>query len=349
MSELGNTTLEGTNSSNQGKQVNLNSDPSQSSQESTFQPINLSDYTKWTVIEVIKWCIVSLQIDENDQLCQNIRFNDITGDLLPELTLEDCENLCQDETNPQASLTKAVRLKIMINKLKDSNHEMVNCKETFQQQQENITIVLNNLYSTVNTKLQDYQSQYTQLRMDILDLVKTSDPLNDINNNNNLVRDNDESTLQPRLSRSGSRRKTHSSKPSSEHLQRRQETPTQEMSHSTSNNSLNKHVHEPTMGHNEALKQLRASKDDSSEKILKNAMRRHGLNDQDWRQYVLVIGYGDQERMLESNENPVIVFKNLKQQGLHPTIMLRRRGDFEELQSGDMLHHTDDITPGGRL
>lgn len=333
---------------NEEGHVNLDSNSSQSSQESSFQSINSGDYTKWTVNQVIMWCISSLEIDENDQLCENIRSNDITGDLLPELTLEDCQNLCQNGTNSQESLKKAVRLKIMINKLRDTGYETVHGKKAFPEQQENITVVLNNLYTTVSNKLQDYQSQYTQLRMEILDLVRTSDPLQDINDNNNNS-NNDESTLQPKLSRSTSSRRTYSSKSSSEHLQKRQETPTQGLTQSTSNNTLNRAVNEPTPGHNEALKQLRASKDDSSEKILKSAMRRHGLNDQDWRQYVLVIGYGDQERILESNENPVIVFKNLKQQGLHPTIMLRRRGDFEELQSGDMLHHTDDITPGGRL
>ena len=97
---------------------------------------------------------------------------------------------------------------------------------------------------------------------------------------------------------------------------------------------------------NEALKQLRASKEDSCERILKNAMKRHNLADQDWRQYVLVICYGDQERLLELNEKPVIIFKNLKQQGLHPAIMLRRRGDFEEVA---MMNGSDNVTPGGRL
>lgn len=332
---------------NQEEHVRSNSNSSQSSQESTFQSINSNDYTKWTVNQVILWCVSSLEIDENDQLCQNIRLNDITGDLLPELTLTDCQNLCQDDTTSKESLTKAVKLKIIINKLKANEHEMVHGEEAFQQQHKSINVALNNLYTTVNHKLQDYQSQYTQLRMEILDLVRTSDPLQDINENNNSY--NDEKTLQPKLSRSTSSRRTYSSKSSSEQVQKRQDVPTQNISQSTSNNSLNRAVNEPTSGHNEALKQLRASKDDSSEKILKSAMRRHGLNDQDWRQYVLVIGYGDQERILESNENPVIVFKSLKQQGLHPTIMLRRRGDFEELQSGDMLHHTDDVTPGGRL
>lgn len=97
-------------------------------------------------------------------------------------------------------------------------------------------------------------------------------------------------------------------------------------------------------GSNEPLKQLRASKEDSCERILKNAMKRHHLNEQDWKQYVLVICYGDQERILDLEEKPVVIFKNLKQQGLHPAIMLRRRGDFEELNMSG-----EDVTPGGRL
>ena len=90
------------------------------------------------------------------------------------------------------------------------------------------------------------------------------------------------------------------------------------------------------------MKQLRASKEDSCEKVLRNAMKRHNLNEADWRQHVLVICYGDQERVLDLDEKPVQIFKSLKQQGLHPAIMLRQKGDFEEV--GEMA-----ATPGGRL
>lgn len=325
--------------------------------ELPLQTINLSDYTKWTVNDVVQWCILSLEIAEMDRLCQNIRLNDITGDLLPELSLNDCKYLCHEAEREltKNGLQKAIKLKIMINKLKDNNVNTDNVsttdRERLQQQEENMTLVLNNLYSTVTTKLQDYQSQYQQLRMDILDLVKNTDT-----NNNN-----EETTLRPKIRRSTSSRRnqsrsTESSIPTL--AQRRTEsTNSIDVPHSPSKNSFNStnlaptptNVNAASPTHNEALKQLRASKDDSSEKILKSAMRRHNLNDKDWRQYVLVIGYGDQERILEAHENPVVVFKNLKQQGLHPTIMLRRRGDFEELQSNDMLGRGDGVTPGGRL
>lgn len=331
-------------------------------------PINLSDYLKWDVNNVVQWCISSLQIKESDVLCANILNNEITGDLLPDLSLDDCKDLCQSNesnslNNEDETLKKAIQLKIMINKLKNSEQTSID-QEKLDEQQENMTIVLKNLYSTVTTKLQDYQSQYTQLRMDILDLVKNSDPIVEHTSTTSIIKDqveSDEATLQPQrpsMKHSGSSRRSHSSRPSESSIQtsqRRPETPVTDVSrpafnnsHSMGNISTTETVSSPSHADG-ALKQLRASKDDSSEKILRSAMRRHNLNDKDWRQYVLVIGYGDQERILEPHENPVVVFKNLKHQGLHPTIMLRRRGDFEELQSGEVFQSNDDVTPGGRL
>lgn len=69
-------------------------------------------------------------------------------------------------------------------------------------------------------------------------------------------------------------------------------------------------------------------------------MKRHKLND-DWRNYALVICYGDQERILELDEKPVQIFKELKEKGEHPAIMLRQKADF----SGKKLSET----PGGKL
>jgi hypothetical protein len=89
----------------------------------------------------------------------------------------------------------------------------------------------------------------------------------------------------------------------------------------------------------EPLKQLRASSDDPCSKILQAAMKRHKLND-NWRNYALVICYGDQERILELNEKPVLIFKELKEKGEHPAIMLRQKADFNGVVSG---------TPGGKL
>lgn len=87
----------------------------------------------------------------------------------------------------------------------------------------------------------------------------------------------------------------------------------------------------------EPLKQLRASTDDPCSKILQAAMKRHKLND-DWRNYVLVICYGDNERILRLDEKPVLIFKELKEKGEHPAIMLRQKAEGITTN-----------TPGGKL
>ncbi|CAI4037562.1 hypothetical protein SMKI_03G0350 [Saccharomyces mikatae IFO 1815] len=320
--------------------------------------INNEDFFQWSVNDVITWCISTLEVEETDQLCQKLRENDIVGDLLPELSLEDCQELCE------GNLNKAIKFKILINKLRVTKLEWKDEKT-----QEDMVTVLRNLYTTTSAKLQEFQSQYTRLRMDVLEIMKTSSNSSPINthgpsntapsSNNTIIPTNDGVTLpqtdyfdtvhhrqspsrrespvtvfrQPSLSRSKSLLKDSKNK-----VPQISTNQTHPSSTSTANT--------PGPSPNEALKQLRASKEDSCERILKNAMKRHNLADQDWRQYVLVICYGDQERLLELNEKPVIIFKNLKQQGLHPAIMLRRRGDFEEVA---MTNGSDNITPGGRL
>lgn len=298
-------------------------------------PVITDDFTNWTINEVVAWCISSLEITEEDLLVEKIRSNEITGELLPELTFEDCKELCGGD------LSKSIRLKVLLNKLQDDADQ----DSKLQEQQEHMVVALKNLYSTTSQKLQDYQTQYGRLRLDILEIVKTSNvgpktpaqhqtlhatqAPHDYFDGPHHQQDYSHTHLgaptpMPSVSRKGS---TLLSKPSA--------------SRSSSSN-LNE-VQAGGIG-NEPLKQLRASKEDSCERILKNAMKRHNLADHDWRQYVLVICYGDQERILDLEEKPVLIFKNLKQQGLHPAIMLRRRGDFEELNMGG-----DDVTPGGRL
>lgn len=97
-----------------------------------------------------------------------------------------------------------------------------------------------------------------------------------------------------------------------------------------------------TASGSEPLKQLRAKTDDPCYKILQHAMRRHGISNDDWRKYALVICYGDQERVLELNEKPVVIFRELQEQGQRPAIMLRQ------------IDYNDDdetitATPGGRI
>jgi hypothetical protein len=106
---------------------------------------------------------------------------------------------------------------------------------------------------------------------------------------------------------------------------------------------------------NEPLKQLRASTEDSCLKILQQAMKRHHIPRDDWSKYVLVICYGDKERILKLAEKPVVIFKELQELGKHPAIMLRQ---LATTTSDEMAHDNgamyedsrigDDI-PGGIL
>lgn len=102
----------------------------------------------------------------------------------------------------------------------------------------------------------------------------------------------------------------------------------------------------------EPLKQLRASSDDSCLKILQQAMKRHHIPRDDWLKYVLVICYGDKERILKLAEKPVIIFKELQELGKHPAIMLRQLATSREEEEEDVLYQDlrigDDI-PGGTL
>lgn len=99
---------------------------------------------------------------------------------------------------------------------------------------------------------------------------------------------------------------------------------------------------------NEPLKQLRASLDDSCLKILQQAMKRHHIPRDDWLKYVLVICYGNKERILKLAEKPVIIFKELQELGKHPAIMLRQLAEAPEDGAYDDLRIADDI-PGGTL
>ncbi|AJQ42799.1 Ste50p [Saccharomyces cerevisiae YJM1549] len=320
--------------------------------------MNNEDFSQWSVDDVITWCISTLEVEETDPLCQRLRENDIVGDLLPELCLQDCQDLCDGDLN------KAIKFKILINKMRDSKLEWKDDKT-----QEDMITVLKNLYTTTSAKLQEFQSQYTRLRMDVLEVMKTSSSSSPINthgvsttvpsSNNTIIPSSDGASLSQtdyfdtvHNRQSPSRREspvTVFRQPSLSHsksLHKDSKNKVPQISTNQSHPSAVSTANTPGPSPNEALKQLRASKEDSCERILKNAMKRHNLADQDWRQYVLVICYGDQERLLELNEKPVIIFKNLKQQGLHPAIMLRRRGDFEEVA---MMNGSDNVTPGGRL
>ncbi|QLQ78712.1 hypothetical protein HG537_0B00610 [Torulaspora globosa] len=307
-----------------------NPEPPVDTLKASESPLITDDFAKWTVEEVISWCVSSLEISADDPVVDQIRLNGICGELLTELTFDDCKELCCQDVN------KAVRLKVVLNRLQND----ADGESKLTEQQQHMVVALRNLYSTVSQKLQEYQTQYAKLRLDVLEIVKTSNlspkiPSHAVQSSEDYFggshhpADYASTNFATPVPLSSMPRKSSS-------LSTR---PPPKMSTSS-------YFNEPPSSaiSNEPLKQLRASKEDSCEKILKNAMKRHNLVEHDWRQYVLVICYGDQERILELDEKPVVIFKNLKQQGLHPAIMLRRRGDFEELNMGG-----ESATPGGRL
>ncbi|CAR29035.1 hypothetical protein ZYGR_0W00630 [Zygosaccharomyces rouxii] len=310
-------------------EVQLNLNPS---------PFVGEEYTRWSVEDVVKWCIFSLELQDEDPLVDQLRKNAINGELLGELTLEDCKELCEDD------LSLAIRFKVLCNRLQQG----VNGDTKLQEQQENMIVALKNLHSAISQKLQEFQSQYTRLRGDVLEVVKTS-------NSSPKPPSQQQFAYQQQAAGSDYFDTTHHGG----EFATGQATPhgiSRKMSgHSVKpanpSRSTSSHLVNETLAPSQAsqqvssepLKQLRASKEDSCERILKNAMKRHNLSDQDWRGYVLVICYGDQERVLDLDEKPVVIFKNLKQQGLHPAIMLRRRGDFAEVDT------EGNVTPGGRL
>ncbi|GAV29319.1 hypothetical protein PMKS-002801 [Pichia membranifaciens] len=97
----------------------------------------------------------------------------------------------------------------------------------------------------------------------------------------------------------------------------------------------------------DTLKQLRAKTEDPCYKILQAAMRSHKLDKSEWRNYVLIICYGgDKERVLRYDEKPVVVFKELSELGLSPSMMLRQ---VEDTDDTGYVNSEDYETPGGRL
>lgn len=356
--------------------------------------MNTDDYIQWDSNAVARWCASSLQVPQEHPVIANIIDNDISGDLLPDLSFDDYKDLCDGSSHD------AVRLRLCVNKLVASDR--AGSGDSLSAAEDDMTAVLQNLYIALDQKLQDYSTQYSKLRSEILDVVKTrqqapshasaAPEFTEVPRNQptfagmrtpSLSRHNTTSnrSLSPiAQSPTGQifqqpHHKSHSNSSVSIGSGAAPQKPRLPSSVSAPHVEYAQGVQASNAAANEALKQLRASKEDSCEKILKNAMKRHNLDERDWRQYVLVICYGDQERPLELNETPVTIFKTLKQQGLHPSIMLRRRGDFEELVvngnnnnslpslrsdlgSNENLHDPHatgsgnlnySVTPGGRL
>jgi len=100
---------------------------------------------------------------------------------------------------------------------------------------------------------------------------------------------------------------------------------------------------------NEPLKQLRASSEDSCLKILQQAMKRYRIPRDAWSKYVLVVCYGDKERILKLAEKPVSIVKELHELGKHPTIMLRQLADTTQEGKRYEDSRIAEEIPGGTL
>ncbi|KAJ5506767.1 hypothetical protein LT330_007890 [Penicillium expansum] len=73
----------------------------------------------------------------------------------------------------------------------------------------------------------------------------------------------------------------------------------------------------------EIFKSFRVSWEDPCHKVLPAALKKYNINS-DWKNYALYIVYGDQERCLELNEKPLLLFKQLEKEGRKPMFMLRK-------------------------
>lgn len=131
--------------------------------------------------------------------------------------------------------------------------------------------------------------------------------------------------------------------PNSHHHHQTQQLQQPRLTKSSSSNTVRARQRQQAVPSNDTLKQLKAKTEDPCYKILQSAMKSHNLNKSDWKKYVLVISYGgDKERVLQYDEKPVVVFKELHDLGLNPNMMLRQV-DLNAVNDGY------DETPGGRL
>ncbi|POS88108.1 hypothetical protein EPUL_000530 [Erysiphe pulchra] len=73
----------------------------------------------------------------------------------------------------------------------------------------------------------------------------------------------------------------------------------------------------------EIFKSFRVSMDDPCYKVLPAALKKYNIN-APWEQYALYIVYGDNERCLDMDEKPLILFKQLDKEGKKPMFMLRK-------------------------
>jgi Ras association (RalGDS/AF-6) domain len=84
---------------------------------------------------------------------------------------------------------------------------------------------------------------------------------------------------------------------------------------------------DPVTGQNaasvETFKSFRVSMEDPCYKVLPAALKKYNIN-APWEHYSLYIVYDDQERYIQLDEKPLIMFKQLDKEGKKPMFMLRK-------------------------
>ncbi len=83
----------------------------------------------------------------------------------------------------------------------------------------------------------------------------------------------------------------------------------------------------------EVFKSFRVSMEDPCYKVLPAALKQYDISG-DWKQYALYIVYGDEERCLELDEKPLILFKQLDREGRKPMFMLRKIAEGHNAAGG---------------
>jgi len=102
-------------------------------------------------------------------------------------------------------------------------------------------------------------------------------------------------------------------------------TPSQQPSRtetpSSASRTENRNTGEPASV--EIFKSFRVSWEDPCYKVLPAALKKYNIHS-DPKNYALYIVYGDQERCLELDEKPLLLFKQLEKEGRKPMFMLRK-------------------------
>lgn len=313
-----------------------------------FDSSNTS-FVEWGLVEIENWLT---RLDFQHEVISKFTSNNITGDLLPYLKDEHFKEMDFD-------LKDRIKLKIEINKLLSSQNYLD--PNSF----DSIKLVLTNINSLIQSSLdastRTLNDEFFRLKDDfgrfqkplptpdknpsspfnLTSPTKNSKPSTGTNSSFTISSPNDtHQTLQRKQSESKHSKSNRSSALFSTNSNYASNSSLPSINSPTNSGAT---LQQPVKPVSEPLKQLRASTDDPCSKILQAAMKRHKLND-DWRNYALVICYGDQERILELDEKPVQIFKELRENGKHPAIMLRQKADFS-VDPGKKLSET----PGGKL